>query len=71
MTVFEKSNRIGGLMRYGIPDFKLDKSLIERRVSQMEAEGVEFQASTYVGAAGDATEDGLKCHHDRRAGPAI
>jgi glutamate synthase (NADPH/NADH) small chain len=59
VTVFEKSNRIGGLMRYGIPDFKLDKSLIERRVSQMEAEGVEFQASTYVGAAGDATEDGL------------
>ncbi|HLU03292.1 MAG TPA: glutamate synthase subunit beta [Advenella sp.] len=59
VTVFEKSNRIGGLMRYGIPDFKLDKSLIERRVSQMEAEGVEFQASTYVGAASDATEDGL------------
>ena len=59
VTVFEKSNRIGGLMRYGIPDFKLDKSLIERRVSQMEAEGVEFQASTYVGAAADATEDGL------------
>ncbi len=59
VTVFEKSNRIGGLMRYGIPDFKLDKSLIERRVSQMEAEGVEFQASTYVGAVGDATEDGL------------
>ena len=59
VTVFEKSNRIGGLLRYGIPDFKLDKSLIERRVSQMEAEGVDFQASTYVGAAGDATEDGL------------
>ncbi|AHG62576.1 glutamate synthase subunit beta [Advenella mimigardefordensis] len=59
VTVFEKSNRIGGLLRYGIPDFKLDKSLIERRVSQMEAEGVEFLASTYVGAAADATEDGL------------
>ncbi len=59
VTVFEKSNRIGGLLRYGIPDFKLDKNLIERRVSQMEAEGVEFQASTYVGAAGAVTEDGL------------
>jgi len=59
VTVFEKSNRIGGLLRYGIPDFKLDKNLIERRVSQMEAEGVEFQASTYVGATGAVTEDGL------------
>lgn len=59
VTVFEKSNRIGGLLRYGIPDFKLDKNLIERRVSQMEAEGVEFLPSTYVGAAGDAIEDGL------------
>ena len=59
VTVFEKSNRIGGLLRYGIPDFKLDKGLIERRMSQMEAEGVEFQPSTYVGAAGDAIEDGL------------
>ncbi len=59
VTVFEKSNRIGGLLRYGIPDFKLDKTLIERRVSQMEAEGVEFQASTYVGTPANATEDGL------------
>lgn len=58
VTVFEKSNRIGGLLRYGIPDFKLDKSHIDRRLAQMEAEGVEFCPSTYVGAAVDA-EEGL------------
>ena len=58
VTVFEKSNRIGGLLRYGIPDFKLEKSHIDRRVAQMEAEGVEFCPSTYVGDAADA-EDGL------------
>ena len=58
VTVFEKSNRIGGLLRYGIPDFKLEKSHIDRRLAQMEAEGVEFCASTYVGNAAHA-EDGL------------
>ncbi|NLY63830.1 MAG: glutamate synthase subunit beta [Alcaligenaceae bacterium] len=59
VRVFEKSNRIGGLLRYGIPDFKLDKSLIDRRMTQMEAEGVEFCPSTYIGAATDKVEDGL------------
>lgn len=58
VSVFEKSNRIGGLLRYGIPDFKLDKSHIDRRVAQMEAEGVEFLPSTYIGHAAHA-EDGL------------
>ncbi|NYT84371.1 glutamate synthase subunit beta [Pollutimonas harenae] len=58
VTVFEKSNRIGGLLRYGIPDFKLEKSHIDRRLAQMEAEGVEFCPSTYVGAHEHA-EDGL------------
>ena len=58
VTVFEKNNRIGGLLRYGIPDFKLDKLHIDRRLNQMEAEGVEFCPSTYIGAADDA-EDGL------------
>ncbi|MDO5679005.1 MAG: glutamate synthase subunit beta [Pelistega sp.] len=58
VTVFEKNNRIGGLLRYGIPDFKLDKSLIERRLLQMEAEGVEFRPSTYIGQASDARDDG-------------
>ncbi|HBT31869.1 MAG TPA: glutamate synthase [Pusillimonas sp.] len=58
VTVFEKNNRIGGLLRYGIPDFKMEKSHIDRRLAQMEAEGVEFQPSTYVGNEADA-DDGL------------
>src|SRR5690606_31209770 len=58
VTVFEKSSRIGGLLRYGIPDFKLEKVHIDRRLSQLEAEGVEFQTSTYIGNETDAP-DGL------------
>jgi len=49
VTVFEKNGRIGGLMRYGIPDFKLDKRLIDWRMAQLEAEGVKFQANTFIG----------------------
>ena len=49
VTVFEKNSRIGGLLRYGIPDFKLDKRLIDWRMAQMEAEGVNFQTSTFIG----------------------
>ncbi|MGV8892810.1 MAG: glutamate synthase subunit beta [Burkholderiaceae bacterium] len=49
VTVFEKSDRVGGLMRYGIPDFKLEKSHIDRRVAQMEAEGVTFRTGIFVG----------------------
>ena len=49
VTVFEKNDRIGGLLRYGIPDFKREKHLINRRAVQMEAEGVEFRTSTEVG----------------------
>jgi glutamate synthase (NADPH/NADH) small chain len=49
VTVFEKSDRIGGLLRYGIPDFKMDKQLIDRRVAQMETEGVTFRTETDVG----------------------
>ncbi|HEY3696022.1 glutamate synthase subunit beta [Phenylobacterium sp.] len=48
-TVFEKSDRIGGLLRYGIPDFKMEKHLIDRRVRQMEAEGVIFRTGMEVG----------------------
>jgi glutamate synthase (NADPH/NADH) small chain len=43
VTVFEKSDRIGGLLAYGIPDFKLEKTVVDRRVAQMEAEGVVLQ----------------------------
>ena len=48
-TVFEKADRIGGLLRYGIPDFKMDKALIDRRVAQMEREGVLFRTNVEVG----------------------
>ena len=51
VTVFEKSDRIGGLLRYGIPDFKMEKSHIDRRIGQMQAEGVAFRTSVHVGAA--------------------
>jgi glutamate synthase (NADPH) small chain len=49
VTVFEKSDRIGGLLRYGIPDFKLEKGVIDRRLEQMRAEGVKFRAGVFVG----------------------
>lgn len=49
VTVFEKSDRIGGLLRYGIPDYKLEKSYLDRRIDQLEAEGIEFQVRTHVG----------------------
>ena len=50
VTLFEKNDRIGGLMRYGIPDFKMEKWMIDRRMKQMEAEGVTFRAGIEVGA---------------------
>ena len=50
VTVYEKNSRIGGLLRYGIPDFKMEKSHIDRRVEQMEAEGVVFKTSTLIGS---------------------
>ncbi|NNM69730.1 MAG: glutamate synthase subunit beta [Gallionella sp.] len=53
VTVFEKNDRIGGLLRYGIPDFKMEKSHIDRRMAQMEAEGVTFKTSVFVGVDGD------------------
>ncbi|MFA7596531.1 MAG: glutamate synthase subunit beta [Novosphingobium sp.] len=49
VTLFEKNDRVGGLMRYGIPDFKMEKHLIDRRMKQMEAEGVAFRPSTEIG----------------------
>jgi glutamate synthase (NADPH/NADH) small chain len=50
VTVFEKSGRIGGLLRYGIPSFKMEKRLIDRRLEQLRAEGVKFQTNAHVGA---------------------
>ena len=63
VTVFEKNGHVGGLLRRGIPDFKLDKETVRRRVAQMEAEGVTFRTNVLVGAStipagitNDATE---------------
>ena len=50
VTVFEKNDRIGGLLRYGIPNFKMEKHLIDRRLEQMRAEGVKFQTNAHVGS---------------------
>jgi glutamate synthase (NADPH) small chain len=54
VTVFEKNDRIGGLLRYGIPDFKMEKSHIDRRVQQMQAEGVEFRTGVLVGGPAES-----------------
>jgi glutamate synthase (NADPH) small chain len=51
VTVFEKNDRIGGLLRYGIPDFKMEKHFIDRRIEQMRAEGVEFKVNHVVATA--------------------
>ena len=56
VTLFEKNDRIGGLMRYGIPDFKMEKHHIDRRVEQMQAEGVTFKPGTHVGVDVSAKE---------------
>jgi glutamate synthase (NADPH) small chain len=50
VTLFEKNSRIGGLLRYGIPDFKMEKTHIDRRIEQMQAEGVVFRAGVLIGA---------------------
>ncbi len=56
VTVFEKSDRIGGLLRYGIPDFKLEKWIIDRRLEQLREEGVCFQTGVHVGVELSAAE---------------
>src|SRR5208283_3886670 len=49
VTVFEKADRVGGLLQYGIPNFKLEKHILDRRLEQMEAEGVKFRPRAHVG----------------------
>lgn len=56
VTVFERADRIGGLLRYGIPDFKLDKKILDRRLQLMEAEGIRFQPGVHVGVDLTAAE---------------
>ena len=51
VTVFEKNDRVGGLLRYGIPDFKLEKRVLDRRLEQMTEEGVKFQVNAHVGVS--------------------
>jgi glutamate synthase (NADPH/NADH) small chain len=61
VTVYEKSDRIGGLLRYGIPNFKLEKQVIDRRLEQMTAEGVEFVTKAHVGHSLGAHELRRSC----------
>lgn len=49
VTIFEKDNKLGGLLRYGIPNFKLNKNVIDRRLSQLQEEGIEFKPNTEIG----------------------
>ncbi|HKA90589.1 MAG TPA: glutamate synthase subunit beta [Haliangiales bacterium] len=62
VVVFEKDDRIGGLLRYGIPDFKMEKPIIDRRMEQMRQEGVEFRPGVHVGV--DITGAALQADHD-------
>ncbi len=62
VTVFERADRIGGLLRYGIPEFKMEKHFIDRRLDQMEAEGTVFRAGVNVGV--DVTVDELRAQFD-------
>ncbi|WP_288006918.1 FAD-dependent oxidoreductase, partial [Acidiphilium sp.] len=61
---YEKNVRVGGLLRYGIPDFKMEKSHIDRRVAQMQAEGVEFRVDAKVGAEGEFAADRILAAYD-------
>ena len=62
VTVFERDDRIGGLMRYGIPEFKMEKKIIDRRIEQMEAEGTVFKTGVNVGK--DITASQLRAQFD-------
>ena len=62
MTVFERDDRIGGLLRYGIPEFKMEKRHIDRRLAQMEAEGTVFRTGVNVGV--DITATTLRAQFD-------
>ncbi|MDP5182891.1 glutamate synthase subunit beta [Blastococcus sp. BMG 814] len=65
-TVYERADRIGGLLRYGIPEFKMEKSVLDRRLDQMRAEGTRFVTGVEVGSGrdGDPTVEQLRADHD-------
>ena len=67
VTLFEKNDRVGGLLRYGIPDFKMEKGLIDRRVEQMKAEGVKFETGVFVGK--DALDPQIKNYSKKTVTP--
>jgi glutamate synthase (NADPH/NADH) small chain len=62
VTVYEKNDRIGGLMRYGIPNFKLEKHILDRRIHQMRAEGVTFVTNAHIGVS--VPVEALTSHYD-------
>ena len=62
VAVYERANRIGGLLRYGIPEFKMEKSIVDRRLAQMEAEGTRFRSGVNVGV--DITGEQLRSKYD-------
>ena len=63
VTVYERSDRVGGLLMYGIPNMKLDKNVVQRRVDFMSAEGIEFVTGCHVGE-GDVSLESLRGKHD-------
>ncbi|AZI44696.1 glutamate synthase subunit beta (plasmid) [Deinococcus psychrotolerans] len=67
VTVFEKNERVGGLLRYGIPDFKMEKHQIDRRVEQMQAEGVVFRTGVLVGELPEKLK--VTSHHTETVNP--
>ena len=62
VVVYERADRIGGLLRYGIPEFKMEKRHLDRRIAQMEAEGTDFRTAVTIGV--DVTADELRAGHD-------
>jgi glutamate synthase (NADPH/NADH) small chain len=62
VVVYERADRVGGLLRYGIPEFKMEKRRLERRLGQMRAEGTEFRTDVHVGV--DITAERLRAEHD-------
>ena len=66
VVVYERAERPGGLLRYGIPEFKMEKAVLDRRLAQMKAEGVEFRCATAVGSGDDASAPELSEPGQRR-----
>ncbi len=64
VTVYERADRIGGLLRYGIPEFKMEKAVLDRRLAQMEAEGTTFVVNANVGQPGGPTVEQLRAEFD-------